>query len=59
MIYANEKEFWHAWRTDNSVLTSATEQDNEGQLIIYTGYYLWGDGTVHEEPEESEETDEG
>lgn len=52
MIFATEKEFWHAWRTDNSLLTSSTEKDNEGQLIIYTGYYLWSDGSVHEEPED-------
>ena len=29
------------------------EEDNDGQLIIYTGIYRWADGTYHEDQETS------
>jgi len=25
--------------------------DDGGQIVIYTGYYKWNDGTIHKEPE--------
>ena len=28
------------------------ELDNEGQIVIYTGYYEHNDGTISDEPEE-------
>lgn len=31
------------------------EVDNEGQFIIYTGLYEWQDGSIHYEPEQTEE----
>jgi hypothetical protein len=27
------------------------DTDNEGQLVVYTGVYLWKDETFHNEPE--------
>lgn len=33
------------------------ETDNEGQIIFYSGLYLWEDGTVRDEPENKD--DEG
>jgi hypothetical protein len=27
------------------------ERDNDGQLVIYTGIYVWKDGTYHDEAE--------
>jgi hypothetical protein len=26
-------------------------EDNDGQVIIYTGYYSWSDGTIRDYPE--------
>jgi len=29
------------------------KEDNDGQLVIYTGIYRWADGTYHEDQETS------
>lgn len=33
---------------------ASVEQDNTGQLILYTELFEWTDGTLHDEPEEPE-----
>ncbi len=30
---------------------ASVDEDNHGQLIIYTGVYRWEDGTYHDRPE--------
>lgn len=37
-----------------NILLSDCPKDNDGQLIIYTGVYVWEDGTWHNEPEKKE-----
>ncbi len=32
-------------------------EDNYGQIIFYTGFYNWKDGTIRDEPEFSGEDD--
>lgn len=32
--------------------------DNEGQIIIYTGFYRWEDGTIRDEPDPSSQNNE-
>lgn len=33
---------------------SDIERDLEGQVVLYTGFYLWSDGYYRQEPEEKE-----
>jgi len=35
--------------------TASTENDNQGQVIIYTGIYEWEDESLHYEPEKPED----
>lgn len=35
----------------DSLVDPSMDIDNEGQLIIYTGFYRWKDGTIRDEPE--------
>ncbi len=48
LIFKNEKEFWHAHRVDINVDKDIVETDNHGQLVIYTNWFLWKDGTVRD-----------
>lgn len=36
------------------VFTFSTTTDNEGQIVIYTGYYETEDGDISEEPQDVE-----
>jgi len=32
---------------DEAIMSS----DNEGQIVLYTGFYRWQDGTIRDQPE--------
>jgi hypothetical protein len=31
--------------------TADEQNDGEGQIVIYTGVWVWQDGSLHDEPE--------
>lgn len=33
------------------------EQDNEGQILLYTSIWRWSDGTLRDDPEPEPESD--
>jgi hypothetical protein len=41
-----------------NVVPEDCERDYDGQLMIYTGVYMWEDGTLHDEDELVDEEDE-
>jgi len=46
-VYSDQEAFQQI--SDNLDLHGET--DNQGQIVIYTGLFLWEDGTIHDEPE--------
>lgn len=37
-------------QADDGALT--TETDNDGQIVVYTGFYKWENGEIHDEQED-------
>ena len=48
--FTNE-EVVHLIVDGNPKNANDVETDYDGQLIIYTGIYVWKDGSFHDEPE--------
>ena len=38
---------------DSALKDDLTTLDNDGQIVIYTGVFRWGDGSLHDEADPS------
>lgn len=48
-------DYWDCEANNRSRKASVSETDNQGQLIIYTGWFRWQDGSIRSSPEEEEQ----
>lgn len=37
---------------ESAIYEFSEEEDNEGQIVLYTGWYHWTDGNIYDQPEE-------
>jgi hypothetical protein len=50
--YTSEDQFWNAWfKMATSRDEMDVQTDNQGQIIIYTQFFKWSDGTIRSVPE--------
>jgi len=56
-LFETEEDFWNDYHDYEGSMRSQGENtvktDNQGQLIIYTGWYRWADGSIRSTPEKS------
>lgn len=51
LIHKNKKAFAEWYVKNFCEEKAATDTDNQGQIVIYTGWYEWEDGTIRSEQE--------